>query len=665
MSNRFYPRLAAQNLQKNSRFYLPYLFTVMGASAAFYMLLTTVDPRGIQSLKTGEFGALSAILEIGIVVVALVSGAFLLYTNSFLMKQRGRELGLYSILGMSRKNLTHMLFWETVYTALLGIGGGLIAGAVFDRLLLMLLGRIVGVGIPETLIYGGCLWKTAALFAVMLLVIFFINSGRVGFSRTAELLRSGSAGEREPKARWLLALLGAACLGGGYYIAITTQSVLQAITLFFAAVLLVIAGTFLLFLAGSVAILKLLRRRKRYYYQTRHFIAVSGLMYRMKRNAAGLAIICILSTAVLVMLSSTVSLYTGIEDLVSASYPRQVMTYVSSYDPELWQPDAEAALDYVREQGYHPENVQIYRCLGTAGLRTETGYSCDREVSITAWESTEMVDMLYILPAEDYAAVTGQAAALRDGQALVRSRSGLGQTFDVFGKTLSVVGEVAAGEITDRFESVYSIYGVTVLVVTEADFQTLYALQAEGYGDYQSYVEVNLNYDLPADEDAAASLAAVREGYALYDRDCATSFDTQDGVAESYRLLFGGLLYLGLFLGVLFLAGTVLIIYYKQLSEGYEDQDRFEILQNVGMSHREISGAIKSQMLLVFFLPLGTAVLHMAAACPIIVRVLRGFNFTNLGLFLGCVGVCVAVFAAIYAVVYAVTARTYYRIVSR
>lgn len=664
MNNRFYLRLAAQNLRKNRQFYLPYLLTIIGTVASFYMLSAAADPKNLQDI-TG-FSAVTEIMVLGVVVIALVSGFFLLYTNSFLMKQRGREFGLYSILGMSKNNITRTLFWETVYTAFLGIGGGLLTGVVFNRLMMMLLDRITGMERNIPAIYGSAAVQTAAVFACFLVLTFLINSGRVHLNQPVALLRGKSVGEREPKARWLLALLGLATLGGGYYIAITTQSVLAAIFSFFIAVLLVIAGTFLLFLTGSTAILKLLRGRKRYYYKTRHFIAVSGLLYRMKRNAAGLAVICILSTAVLVMISSTVSLYTGMEDILNGSYPRRVMAHVSSFEPELWQPDGEAILGYVREQGFHPENVQEYSVLGTSGLLVDGGFICDQDTEASAWEIGNNVEMLYLVSTAEYAAVIGETVQLQNGEALIKSPDGLRGEIDVFGHKLTVTGEIPEGELTRFLEHSFTAVRTTVFVVTQEDYAALYTLQKEAYGENASETELHINFDLPESEDAEAACGAMRESLNVPENvGWGSRIGYRDASEQDYRSMFGGLLYLGMFLSVLFLAGTVLIIYYKQISEGYEDQNRFEIMQKVGMSRPEIAGAIRSQMLLVFFLPLGTAVLHMAVACPLIIRLLRAFSFTNTTLFFICVGVSIAVFALIYTLVYAITARTYYGIVSR
>ena len=677
MNNRFYLRLAAQNLRKNRKFHLPYLLTIIGTVASFYMLSAAADPEGIQNM-TG-FSAVQEILRLGAVVIGLVSAAVLLYTNSFLMKQRSREFGLYSILGMSKNNITRTLFWETVYTAILGIGGGLLTGVIFNRLMLMLLSRIIGVEKTIPSLYGAVAVRTALIFACFLLATFVINSGRVHLNQPVALLREKSAGEREPKARWLLALLGAVTLGGGYYIAITTVSPLRAILLFFVAVLLVIAGTFLLFLTGSTAILKFLRSRKRYYYKTRHFIAVSGLLYRMKRNAAGLAIICILSTAVLVMISSTVSLYSSIEEQIDEAFPREVMVYVRSFEPEKWQPDAETILGYALDSGFHPDNVQTYEILGTSGLLVDGGFSSDQNSpfysSLDDYEKLSRIENIFILTPENYLSACGESISPEAGQVWMYNDDGLEGDVDFFGHTLTVVGALEENDFIRFTERGSSFNGVktTMLVVTEEDYEALYALQKAAYGEYASETEVHVNfdlpYDLPADVSGRYIQSALSDGFI---RDCSElgvahthNISERESTEMDYRSLYGGLLYLGIFLSVLFLAGTVLIIYYKQISEGYEDENRFEIMQKVGMSRPEIAGSIRSQMLLVFFLPLGTAMLHMAVASPMIVRMLRSFSFTNTTLFLLCVGASVAVFALIYTAVYAVTAKTYYGIVSR
>ena len=660
MNKRFYPRLAAQNLRKNRVFFRPYLLALMGVVAGFYMMASTTHVESVAGLE--EFASLEVVLNLGVIVVGVVSAFFLFYTNSFLMKQRGREFALYAVLGMSKRNILRMLLHETIYTALLGIVGGLIAGIVFDRLFLMILCRLVGVSYTGPLVYANCAALTAALFMVLLFFILLINGGKIGLSQPVALLYAKNTGEREPKARWLLALLGLALLGAGYYISITTQSPLQALLLFFIAVLLVIAGTFLLFLAGSVTLLKLLRKNKRYYYRTRHFISVSTLMYRMKRNAAGLAIICVLSTAVLVMISSTVTLYAGIQDTISARYPRQVMAMAAGRDIEITSEDI---LQSAEDAGFHPQNVMTYRALETSGLLTESGFSCDQTVMADGWNVETGVKMIFLLPISDYETLTGESLELADGKMLIWSRyTALPPSMDVFGLPMSAVGEAVQNAAIRAFESNYAAVDSVVLVVTEADFMTLYETQKEAYGAYASEIEYHTDFDLPAGEDADACVQAVHDGVIRIGSATTTNIGCRVKAETSVRQLFGGLLWLGIFLGVLFLAGTVLIIYYKQVSEGYEDRERFVILQKVGMTRPEVASVIRSQVLLIFFLPLGTAVLHMAAATPMILRLLRGFQFTNTAMFLWCVGTCAAVFALIYTAVYALTAKKYYKIVS-
>jgi putative ABC transport system permease protein len=664
MNKRFYARLAAQNIQKNGKFYKPYLLTIVGTVAAFYMMSATTDPAGVIGLNNGSFAALETILNLGVIVVGLVSAAFLLYTNSFLQKQRGREFGLYSILGMSKKNITHMLLWETVYGAILGVGGGLVVGVLFNKLMLLLLCRVTGLSMAGPFVYGRCLIVTAVVFMALLLIIFLINSGRVHVSQTVTLLRSRSSGEREPKARWFLALLGLGCLGAGYYIAIATTSPLQALLLFFVAVLLVIAGTFLLFLAGSVAVLKLLRKNKRYYYQTRHFVAVSGLMYRIRRNAAGLAILCILSTAVLVMVSTTTSLYGGMEDMLDTAYPWDVEVYCATDAPETWSPDMDSVLDYVTSQGYHPENIQSYRLLSVSGLAVDGGFSTDLTALSYGWE-VDGVSAIFLVPASDYGAVIGQEIDLAEGEVVLSGYEG--DTVNMLGLTLDVVGTLPDSVLTEMFTAGYAMVDTVTAVVSEADFYRIFALQQAVYGDAASWIQSCCHFDLPAGEDMAACEAAARTALnALVETGAVTDYGGDNRVEKKESLLnfYGGLLFLGIFLGLLFLGCTVCIIYYKQMSEGYEDQGRYEILQKVGMSQKEIAQSIRSQVLLVFFLPLGTAVLHTVVACPMLLRLMKALYLSNVSLFLVCAAISVGVFTLIYTLVYTVTAKTYYRLVS-
>lgn len=462
---RFFPRLALVNLTRNRRFYGPYLISCGGTVGMYYVLRFLAGTETLASVRGAAY--LQSMMSIGCAVVGIFAAVILLYANSFVMKRRHRELGLYHVLGLEKRHLAWVMLWETLYCALAALGLGLVAGGVLSYLVPPLLLGMIRFPMEFTVhLSGRAMWETVQLFIILFGLTLLANFARLHRSRPVELLRSAQTGEREPKTKRLLALVGLVTLAGGYGLAVTIQDPVEAMVWFFGAVLLVMVGTYCIFTAGSIALLKALRANHNFYYQTRHFTAVSGMLYRMKQNAAGLSNICILSTMVLVTVSTTACLYFGLEQMAA-------------------QRAAENALS-----------------------------------------TAEAAEML-----------------------------------------------------------------------------------------------------------------------------------------QEYAVMYGGFLFLGLFLGAVFLLATVLIIYYKQLSEGYEDRDRYRIMQQVGMTPEEVRGSIRSQILLVFFLPLGMAGLHLLAASPMLCRMLELFGLQNAPLFAACAGGTLAVFCIVYALVFILTARTYNRVV--
>lgn len=568
----FYARLAVQNMRKNGKYYLPYLLTCIGAAAMFYTMFFLSENEGVNAMQGASY--VMMMLGFGAGVIGIFSAILLFYTNSFLMKRRKKELGLYNILGMGKRHIARFLLWETVYTAGIGIAGGLGVGILLSKLMLLILCAILGAGVPFGFFVSGqgILW-TAIAFSAIFLLCLLANLARIGKAQPIELLRGGNAGDREPKTRWLLASLGAATLIAGYVMALMVKTPLSALGLFFVAVILVIVGTYFLFVAGSIAVLKMLRRNKGYYYQTRHFIAVSGMLHRMKRNGAGLATVCILSTMVLVTISTTACLYLGAREMLDMMYPRDVQLVMRQSDQESMYQMADAVEEDAARLGVEIEDL--------------------------AW-------MCYY-PGEDD---LGNSQYIGDKLTQYRDGEILGEAGQDYPPTAYVGFNVAGGSAPDAL------------------IEALHGRFNSGNFHFQS-----------------------------------AYLDERDEMAgETYGML-GGFFFIGLLLGFLFLMATALIIYYKQVSEGYEDVAGFHIMQQVGMSEKEVRGSIHSQIMTVFFLPLFAAALHIAFAFNMITRMLAIFSLTNIGLFaLCCLGTFLA-FAIIYAAIYGWTAKAYYQIV--
>lgn len=665
----FYARLAAQNMRKNARTYVPYLIASVFTVAMFFIIATLADSSALASMRGGQ--SLEVTLGFGIYVVGIFAVIFLFYTNSFLVKRRKKEFGLFNILGMEKKHIGRIIAYETLYTALISIVPGIGLGLAFYKLVILLLMKIMQFDLKFGFEFSSqAFLTTAALFAAIFALTLLNSLRQIHLAKPIELLRGGQTGEREPKTKWALAVLGVLCLGGGYYISITTTQPLQALTLFFLAVVLVIVGTYCLFTAGSIAVLKALRKNRRYYYKTSHFINVSGMMYRMKQNAVGLANICILSTMVLVMVSTTVSLYIGMEDAVRRMYPRDIVTEEHlMIDPDGGADESQNIPDIagrlLSERGLRPENELKYTYMDVPMLRSGTDFDYNPR-GYTSEFNGAAYDLI-LLPADDFNALTGGALALEDDEACVFSGK---RIYD--GGEISIAGERfrvrESGLLPDGL-SLTDSYAINadenilhVVVSGEDTLERMFRRQT-GEGGASVYpLRKYYAFDLNApDETVNEVFEAISD--TVTSQRFSGRLDTQGDSRDAFLGMYGGLFFLGIFLGLTFMMAAVLIIYYKQVSEGYEDKARFAIMQKVGLSRREVRKTIRAQILTMFFLPLLVACVHIAFAFPVITRLLRILYLTNVPLFAACTAGSIAIFALFYAVVFSLTAKVYYRIV--
>lgn len=662
MNRYFYPKLAATNLKKNAQTYLPYILTCIGTVMMYYIMVFLAKNEGLEQMAGGS--ALKSILSLGSYVIAFFSVLFLFYTHSFVIKRRKKEFGLFNILGMEKRHIAKVLVFETLYVAAISLGAGLAGGILLSKLIFMVLLKILHFEVSlDSAASGPALAASLILFGIIFLLTLLNTLRQIHLAQPVELLKGGQTGEREPKTKWPLVVAGSLCLGGGYYISLTTKYPLAALTHFFIAVLLVIIGTYCLFTAGSIAVLKLLRRNRRYYYQTRHFTTVSGMMYRMKQNAAGLANICIMSTAVLVMISTTVSLYMGMENILSTRYPRNIMITSSLTDSQTPDGMRETVRKVLAGQHLESDHIQDYRYLRMTGARQGDTLITDA-AKIPSDYSREIMKKLYFIPLEDYNRNVGQRDSLDENEILLYSSRGQydQDTLTVLNRTFTVKQKVNA--FLENGADAASNAGCYFIVVKDMNvLKALFEAWQAGKGAPSFSYTHYLGFDLDVADQTI--LSTQRELSAALQTDYP---DNQvESVAEGktqFFSLYGGLFFLGIFLGLLFIMATMLIIYYKQVSEGYDDRERFKIMQKVGMSRAEVKQSIRSQVLTVFFLPLVTAGIHVAFAFPIITKLLEVFNLTDTGLFAWCTAGTVLVFALFYTLVYGLTARVYYRIVS-
>ena len=656
MRKALYMRLAAGNLKKNRQLYGPYLIACIVTVMMMCIMILLEGDRGLKTIEGGQ--SVAATLMFGCIVIAVFSLIILVYINSLLIKQRKKEFALYNILGMEKRHISKVLFWESAYTAVISIGAGLIFGSVFSKLMQLILMKIIGGDISFNMdISFSVLFFTAVIFTGFFLLVLLMNIRTIRVAQPVELLRGSSEGEREPKSKWVLAVLGVVFLAAGYVMSIMTKDVVSAITLFFIAVICVIIGTYLMFIAFSIVLLKGLKKNKRYYYQTKHFATVSGMIYRMKRNAAGLASICILSTMVIVTVSTTVCLYAGVGDIINNMYPYDVNMKYYPYSQQTSEKLEVAAEDTAKRQGREIKELYSFSKMSFAANRIGDKLIVDND-TITGIGS---VDVTIITP-EDYKRLTGKDAGLKKGEVLIYSEK------ESFGDKVELLGEEYKTIKTDECPKAVFLSISTANCGIVADSRETAEAILHRYEDTTGQIIINggmyINLDGTDDEKIAFSNALNSE---------AADFEYEFYFLESRQLIekdgsysfYGAFFFLGMFLGLVFIFATVMIIYYKQVSEGYDDRKRFDIMQKVGMTEAEVKQTIRSQVLIVFFLPLAAAAMHVAFAFPMIRRILAAFSMTNVTLFAVCTAATFIGFAVIYLLVYLQTSKTYYSIVRR
>ena len=672
MHKGIFSRLAKQNIRNNKSTYIPYMITCIFCIAMIYMMEFLRDcPTLDQAVRQAD--EVRMIVFTGEIVVEIFCIIFLIYSNSFLMKRRQKEIGLYNILGLERNHIGIVMFLETIITSIGSLAGGIAAGIIGSKLALLLLLKLLH--IPSVLgfyISVKGIFTCLFMFGIVFLMILFLNLAKIHLSRPVELLRGNNTGEKEPAAKWLMALIGFICLGAGYYLAVTTESPIKAITIFLLAVILVMAGTYLLFTAGSIVILKFLRRRKSFYYRTGNFISISGMLYRMKQNAIGLASICILSTGVLLMISMTVSIYFGMNDIMLNRYPYDVDMSVTSISEDECQTAIEAFKKAIADN-----KVPVEKSVEEIYLDIVCSKNGDQILikPTNTIRNSDSVLVLSLLNQAEYERLTGISANLNDGEIFAWYPSAVQKDSVTVDETEFTVKKwLDKNPLTCGDDAVSDN---AVLVVTDEDFKKFDEMRTEMYKGVSSApagedLTLHLGLDITGSETdkidfgtpVMEAVKDLKKNGGLSENSWIISGIRQQEY-ESYYADNGSLLFIGIFLGSLFLMGTAMIIYYKQISEGYEDQKRFEIMQKVGLSRREVRSSVRRQILMVFFLPLLMAMLHITMAFPMIRRLLLLFGMTNTKLFIGCTAGTVLIFAVVYGLIYLMTARSYYHIVER
>lgn len=671
MSRFFYFKLAITNIKKNAKTYVPYMITSILTISMFYIICSLGNNPNIT--KACGTDSMKYVLFLGTWVCGIFAVIFLFYTNSFLMKRRKKEFGLYNILGMEKKHISMVVLCETLIMSIISLVLGLVVGILFDKLMLLVILSMFTVEIPLGFhISPESFPATLTLFTGIFVLIFLNSIRQIHLAKPIELLQGSTVGEKEPKAKWLIALIGAICLGSGYYISLTTTNPISALNMFFffIAVILVIIGTYLLFTAGSIVLLKALRKNKNYYYKTKNFISISGMIYRMKQNAVGLANICVLSTMVLVMISSTFSLWNGMNDVLNNFYPREfTFTYSeeSASDLKAWVNDT---LD---ECNVKPKDITEYSYLNFAVVQDKDTFIMDRDNPAYSNMVNEIRNLFFIT-LDDYNKMANSNETLEADEVLVYSNRDQYsyKEMKLSNKTLKIK-ETLKDFPNNNIMASNVASSHFIVVKDKSVINDLNKIQNEKYGDMASSIQYYYAFNVDANiekiidinnkfENKIKEMGTYGENTNKYVYE--GRFDCRETEKNDFIGMYGGLYFIGVFLGVLFIIATILIMYYKQISEGYDDKGRFEIMQKVGISHEEIKKSIHSQVLTVFFLPLIVAGIHVAFAFPFITRLLAILNLTNVKLFAMATVGGFLIFSVFYAVVYRITARSYYKIVS-
>ncbi len=648
MNSRIYSRLAVSNIKNNRKTYVPFILTSILTVMMYYIIDALAGNDSI------EITNVITVLRMGCGVMVVFSVIFLFYTNSFLIKRRKKEIAVYNILGMGKGHIGRMLTVETLIVGGISIAGGIAGGMAFGKLMHLLLIRIIHYDVGmEFHISVQSVFDTVILFAFIFFLTWFYNLFQIRLANPIELLRGGSAGEKEPKTKVILALIGVVTMAAGYYLAVSTKNPLEAINTFFVAVILVIIGTYALFLAGSIALLKLLRKQKKFYYKPNHFVSVSGMIYRMKQNAVGLANICILSTIVLVMISSTVSLYVGVDDVMAYRYPNDYqMTLYEASQEKIDK--ANKLIEEELDRGGLKKEGETACHYGTAVLISQGGnkFTTSENGTYSPRDLTE----LYVIPQEDYQKLENTSTSLKENEVIIYTTAeNYGRdSIQIDGRKFQVTEELDDFVLEEKNQSRVAP-GMYMIVANDEVAMQLDSLK--------SGLRYDIDFDMTGSDEEKA---VVEEKIAdrITEELPGTYFTSRQAGTESFFGFYGCLFFIGMYLGFMFLVATVLIIYYKQISEGLDDRERYVIMQKVGMDKREIRRAIRSQILIVFFLPLLFSILHIMVAFNVITKLLGIFGLFNTGLFVLCTVVTVLIFAAFYIIVFAITAREYYKIVN-
>lgn len=666
MGNKFYFKIALNNLKKNHKTYVPYVIMGVFLVAMYFMMHSLYRSESVLRMKEGNNVVI--LLGIGIWVIRIFSVIFLFYINSFLIKRRTQEIGLYNILGMEKKHIAKMMLIETLYIELVDIIAGVVIGVTFGKLLFLVLVKLIGSKqIPNFAIPFKTLWETVIFFMILFTVIFVFNLLKIHLTNPIEMLHGKEIAEREPKSKLLITLIGVASIGWGYYFALMSDKPLKVMNLFLIAVIAVIIGTYCIFISGSIVMIKLLKRWDKFYYRPNNFTSVSGMLYRMKQNAVGMANICILSTMALVSVSTTVCLYLGMDDSVKNAYSREenfTIEISNSNDVEK----LDKVIENVNKKNKVKVNDEVKMCVLNAILENtnnnEYRFLKKEQYNLLTEKS---VDSIYFISLNDFNRINKSNYKLRDDEILFYSTEKKSKenelNVNIFDSVYNFKVKECLKEINSVFDqkSESSFIIVDIIIVNDIKIidgmNNVLTANDVTSNNYNYMVLYNTNLSREKSKKLCKEMSdVIRESTFIYGENI---YEIKEEMMEMY----GGFLFIGIFVSIIFITATGLIIYYKQISEGYDDRKRFVIMQKVGMSSSEVKRTIKKQVLMVFILPIIVAAIHVAVSFRIFKMILNLLSFSNTGLFGICTLVTVLVFTIIYVLMYILTSGLYYKIV--
>lgn len=655
-------KLAISNLIKNRKLYYPFALAVLLAVTISYLFYSlTFNPKMVE-MRGGS--SIQFTLQLGLIVVTLASAIIVLYANSFVMKNRSKELGIYGMLGLEKRHLIGMTFKELLIFGLVTVTAGIGIGALFDNLIFALLLKLSKMKVELVATFQWSVVLSILLvFGLIFLVIVFLNAIRIIRMDALQLSREKAKGEKKGRFLVFQTILGLLSLGSGYYLAQSVTNALLAISTFFLAVILVILGTYLLFNAGITVFLKMLKKNKKYYYKPNNLISVSNLIFRMKKNAVGLATIAILSTMVLVTMSAATSIYNGSENIKKLLYPHDMS--ISGQNVEVEDLD-QLLTQYAKEKNLTISTKDVLS-YASFGLSSQDG---TKLTTFAKGQNSVMPKTVFLVfDQKDYEKMTGQKLNLTNNEVgLFAKNDGLkGQkAFSLNNQNYTIKQEIQQDFLRDHVANQY------VLLISDYNYLVVSNLQdfLDKYQDSAIYTQLYGGMDVTASKEEQLKLS---DDFDAYVNNFSHNLKNENGMVYGANIasestvemnaLFGGVLFIGIFLSIIFMVGTVLVIYYKQISEGYEDRERFVILQKVGLDQKQIKQTINKQVLTVFFLPLAFAFLHLAFAYHMLSLILKVVGVVDSAMMLSVTLSICGIFALVYVLIFMITSRSYRKIV--